>query len=136
MNLVMRGKVSFPSAQCEKCGETIQLWICPEKTLKCMGCGAVYLVKRTEYVDQCVEFECEFTEFQCVKSGLAESCVNTCPAPDMFCKAHLTDECYNGVHSSIVYYNNQLAAYQAQLNKMDESKRVWLINEMSGLDNG
>src|SRR5271169_5723932 len=104
MNLILKGKVSFPAAMCEKCGESISLWVCPEKSVKCEKCGAVYVVVSSQYADQAVEFECVFSQFQCISKGISDSCANVCPAPGMYCKAHLTDDCYTTIRNSITFY--------------------------------
>ena len=134
MTLTVTGKVSFSSTTCEKCGEVISLWSCPKHSIKCAACGAVYSVKSAVYDDQCVNVECEFVEFQCIQTGLTNACSNVCPAAGMYCKTHLTDECYQSVKGSIGFYEDIIAKSKAQLNRMDEAKKVWLIEELGGLD--
>ena len=133
MTLTMTGKVSLSSVKCEKCGELISLWSCPEHHIKCAACGAVYLVKSSEYADQVVRFECEFVEFRCVQKGPVDACVNVCPAAGMYCKAHLTDESYETVKNSITFYERIIATSKTQLERMDEAKKVWLVEELGGL---
>ena len=134
MTLTMVGSVSSISTQCEKCGETIILWSCPDKCVKCTKCGAVYNVLCSKYADQSVRVECEFVEFQCIQNSVVSNCSNICPASGMYCKEHLTDECYTVVKDCIKYYEKLIETSTIQLSRMDEAKKMWLVEELSGLD--
>ncbi|MFA5024284.1 MAG: hypothetical protein WC523_04970 [Patescibacteria group bacterium] len=134
MTIVMIGKISMPLTMCEKCGENIQLWTCPEKNVKCKRCGAFYKVIEIKYEDQCVRFECEFVEFQCIKvDAMSVPCTNVCPAQAMFCKDHVTDECFRAANTVMEYHEKLIELGKEELNRMEESKKIWLIEEISGV---
>src|SRR5271157_6380239 len=100
MTLTVTGKLVMTSVDCEKCKYSCQLWLCPEKDFKCVSCGATYKVVSRVDNSHGVTLECEFLEFQCIFSTTIENCENVCPAPDMFCKKHLTDAYYDIVKNN------------------------------------
>lgn len=122
------------AATCEKCGRQWQLWGCPDKTVKCTECGAVYVITKREEESQGVRIECDFREFQCVHMTISSGCPNVCPAPGMYCKEHLSDESYAAIKNSIKYYEDMIASSKEKINKMDESKQTWLVQEIAGIE--
>ncbi|KKL96795.1 hypothetical protein LCGC14_1840890 [marine sediment metagenome] len=133
MTLQITGKISLQSPICEKCGENIMLWAYSEN-ISCTECGAVYHVSKSELKDQYMEYEFDFVEFQCIQKSITESCQNVCPAPSMFCKEHTSDESFKEAKNAIQYAMNRVATTKEKLKKMEESKKIHLIQKVSGID--
>jgi hypothetical protein len=133
MTLTITGKISMHSTICEKCGSTIPLYTCPN-TIRCYSCGATYKVTTTELKDQYVEFTFDFIEFQCLHSGLDSNCSNVCPAPEMYCRLHTSDDAFKDANTTIVYCEDRLALAKDKLQRMEESKKIYLIEDVSGIN--
>jgi hypothetical protein len=135
MTLVVESKTTISAGKCEKCEQSLWSDLSFNKIIKCNKCGATYKVM-SEYCEKSnIKLECEFSEFRCTKLELdGSTCQNVCPAQDMFCQAHLSDSCYNSIKSCIQYYEDVVITQRKQLDKMDESKKIWLIQELSGLE--
>jgi len=132
MTLQVTGKINMQSVECEKCGTVIQQWVYSD-IITCSSCGAIYNVTQSELVDQYVKYEFEFTEFQCMHKTISESCQNACPAPGMYCREHVSDDAFKEAHNSIKYAEERLEAANDKLELMKESKKTWLIQEVSGI---
>jgi len=136
MTLIVESKTTISSGKCEKCEQSSWSNLGFNKTIKCNKCGAIYKVVSEHCRESNIDLECEFSEFHCTKTELGGStCQNICPAQNMFCLKHLSESCYDLTKGCIQYYENIVATQKAELDKMDESKRLWLIQELSGIDN-
>jgi hypothetical protein len=133
MTIIIAGKITMQNATCEKCGSVIQLWTC-ENIIRCNSCGAIYNVSTTELKDQYVEFTFNFVEFQCMHSNISGNCTTKCPAPEMYCKDHTSDEAFKDANNNISYCEDRLLIAKEKLQKMEESKKIWLIEEVSGIN--
>jgi hypothetical protein len=120
-------------SMCIKCGTKIQCWSYRE-SIKCKCCGALYEIENKDVGDQEIEFTYKFLGFKCIYSSALDSCDNTCPAPQMFCKEHTSDDSFAAAKKSIEYAENRLELAKETLNQMEESKKTWLIQEVSGID--
>jgi len=133
MTLQVTGKINMQNAECEKCGEIILSWVYSD-IITCGTCGAIYNVSASTMEDQYIQYEFEFVEFQCMQKSIAESCNNYCPAPGMYCKEHTSDKAFKDANNSIRYSEERLATAKEKLELMEESKKTWLIQEMSGIE--
>lgn len=133
MTLTAIGKISMPNLMCEKCGCAIQSYNYSE-SLKCSSCGAIYETSGAEIKDGAVEIVYEFLAFQCLHATYNNPCKNVCPAPEMYCKEHTSDSAFDDANKNIKYYEDLMTAAQDKLHKMEESKKTWLITEVSGLN--
>lgn len=118
---------------CEKCGIEIQIWKRAD-TIRCKNCGALYDIISSELQDQHIDYVFNFIEFRCINVAALKDCDNACPAPGMYCKEHVSDTSFTSVRSSISYATQRLADAKEILERMEESKKTWLIQEVSGID--
>lgn len=137
MTLTVIGKITMQNVQnvmCEKCGAIINLYNYAP-IIRCDSCGASYNVSTSDMKDtQNMEFTFDFTGFQCMYKSFSSVCANKCPAPEMFCKEHTSDNAFKDAQTGIKYCKERLAEAEDRLRKMEESKKTWLIMEVSGLD--
>ncbi len=132
MTITTIGKVMLPPITCEKCGETISSSSASDK-LKCSHCGAFYNMTTSNFKTGEVEYDFEFVEFQCVFPNFVNTCENKCPAPNMYCKKHTSDEEFDSQQKAIKYYEDCIEGVKNKLQKIEESKKIWLIEELSGI---
>jgi len=133
MTLIAVGKINIPNVMCEKCGSSIQMHAY-QAVVKCSTCGSTYELASSEIKEGNVEMTFEFAEFQCMHKTYSEQCQNKCPASEMYCKKHTSDEAFKDAHNSVSYYREYLAEAEDKLNRMEESKKTWLIEEVSGIN--
>jgi hypothetical protein len=133
MTLTAIGKINIPSIMCEKCGCAIQMYSY-QTEIKCAACGSTYELISSAIQEGNVEMVYEFAEFQCMHKTYSEQCPNKCPAPEMYCKQHTSDEAFKDACSSVKYCKERLAEAEDKLNRMEESKKTWLIEEVSGIN--
>ena len=132
MTLQITGKINMQGTKCEKCGDVIHLWVY-SNIITCGSCGSVYNVSSSFVEDQCIKYEFEFVEFKCMQKSISDSCQNPCPAPGMFCKEHTSDKSFKDADSALKYAKERLEAAKYKLETMRESKKTWLIQEVSGI---
>lgn len=133
MTLQVIGKIEMQCPICEKCGTKIQVWKHAD-IIKCKECGALYELITSKLQEQHIDYEFNFTGFRCINTSSLEACDNICPAPGMYCREHTSDESFVAVRSSINYAVKRLANAKENLDKMKESRKIWLIQEVSGID--
>lgn len=103
--------------------------------IQCSECGAHYELKEEDSLEGHIDYTFEYTGFRCIhKKSFSDPCQNTCPGPAMFCKEHITDKYFDKISEEISYAEQRLEEVKEELSKMNESKRIWLISEMSGID--
>lgn len=134
--------MTFQNIRCEKCDHNIY----PkdnQTTIKCHNCGAFYALSGSVEcsIDKVAIFD--FVEYKCLHRGLAsdrssgnmyEDCNNTCPIAGMYCKDHCTEKDIESAKSSVSYAYKRLKDSEEHLDVLRESKKVWLIKEISGID--
>ena len=121
------------SASCIKCGTVFQMWVRSD-TIKCKECGATYEVEDSVLGDQHVEYSYKFVGFSCMHSSAMTTCDNKCPASNMYCKEHIGDEYFATANNSIEYAEKRLIEAKEKLERLEESKKIYLIQEVSGID--
>ena len=52
----------------------------------------------------------------------------------MYCEEHLKDEDFETARNSISYTRGRLQVADQMLERMEESKKIWLIQKVSGID--
>lgn len=119
-------------SKCERCGFKLKLW---KKTdsIRCDECGAQYELVSAENQDVQMNYEFEFVGFKCMFSALQGTCNNDCPAPEMYCKEHLTDDSFKYAKLNITHAEKRLEEVKGVLERMEESKKTYLIKEISGV---
>jgi len=120
-------------AMCIRCGITLKVYK-QSAVIKCKECGAVYNLTERKLNDENVELDYDFAGFNCIHTTYDSTCSNACPAAQMYCKEHTSDESFESAKSSIGYAEKSLEAAKDVLEKMEESKKTWLIQEVSGID--
>ena len=131
MSLKTVGKILTQDTNCIKCGSQLRIYGKPNE-ISC-GCGAHYGILCAEIVEQQVEMEYAFMGFICIHSTFSDSCKNSCPAPNMYCKDHCSDKAIESAKKEIDYAEQRVIQTKNKLAALEESKKTWLINEMSGL---
>ena len=118
-------------ACCEKCSNLIDF---DSDEVKCRECGAVYGIDSTEINEDEILKIYNFVEFRCMHRTYAESCNNKCLAPEMYCEEHTKDEDFISARNSLTYANDRVRVAGRVLERMEESRKLWLIKKVSGID--
>ena len=127
------GRIAIENPICDMCGTTISVWKYSDN-IKCGCCGAVYIsVVNKGVQDQYTKYDFKFKHFECLHKTAIDDCKNVCPAPNMYCIDHITDEHFDKLKDSVKYYENQIKKIKEILDAMEESKKTWLVKEMSGI---
>ena len=139
MTLQVIGKIVMQGTTCEKCGCNILLWRQKGDTIRCNECGAFYqLIKRKfvehESKENEVEYSFDFIGFRCMLIKGSGYCKNACPAPGMYCKEHISEQAFKDARALSNYCAGRLKEVEDRLEQMEESKRIWLIQEISGIE--
>jgi len=118
--------------ECIKCGETIRTWELQD-SVRCKACGALYTLQDSALEGQHAEYTFEFAGFVCVYSRGLDDCSEPCPAPNMYCEKHTSEESFKYAKQSIEYAEKNLESAKENLEKMEESRKTWLIQKVSGI---
>ena len=118
---------------CIKCGCLIQQWVRSDN-IKCKQCGALYKLSSSDAQDQAIEYSYDFVGFNCIHSSISGDCDKFCPAPRMYCKEHVSDESFENINKQISYAEDRVKALKEDLECMQDSKKTWLIQKVSGID--
>ena len=132
--LCVMAKLSIQDTVCIKCDGRISLYARSD-VIRCVNCGAFYKYIESEIKDQHIEYKYEFVEYKCIYSHYGEApCDNSCPTQHMYCKEHVSDEVIKKAESLIKYCEDNLDSAKDKLDRVLESKKIWLIKELSGLN--
>jgi hypothetical protein len=133
VTLQVIGKIAMQDPVCEKCSTKIPIWK-RDNIIKCRECGAFYTIIDSELQDQHIDYSFNFVGFKCINITNFQGCDNICPAPGMYCREHVSDSNFITAKNSITYAIERLADAKENLKRMEESKKTWLIQEVSGID--
>lgn len=120
-------------SSCIKCGNRIY---CKAQSseAKCRACGATYELEKSDIDGQHISCSYKFVHYRCIYSSImTESCNNVCPSSYMYCKEHISDDDFDSANRLITHTEQQLKTAVETLERMKESKRIWLIQEVSGI---
>jgi hypothetical protein len=134
MTLYIKAKIVLQNAVCIKCDACISLYVRSD-IIRCSECGALYELESSEIKDQYIEYKYAFVAYKCMHSTLYKKCDSECPAPKMYCKEHSNDEYIKTAENSIKFCEESSERAKNTLDRILESKRIWLIQELSGLNN-
>ena len=134
MSLRVTGRIVSSDINCVKCGTGIRVSGKPED-LFCNACGCYYKLMKAEIIENQVELEYDSMGFVCMFSTYNSNCRNYVPSPDTYCKDHSDDKTIEKVKQEIEYTEKNLNGLKVKLERIEESKKIWLINKLSGLDN-
>lgn len=136
MTLKTTGKFLINSMVCEKCDCNISLSCLQEipDNVRCPGCGANYKLSNRDENEEGIILEFDFSGFKCMHKEPFTCCDNDCPVQNMYCLEHTSDEAFENERKTIAYLEERLSERKSYLNKMEESKKIWLIQELSGVD--
>ena len=132
MSLCATGRIISSDVDCVKCGVGVKVSGKPD--VSCGNCGAHYKLIKSEMVEDKVEMEYDCVGFVCMYSTYQHTCKNSVPAPDMYCKDHSDDKAIDKVRQEIEYTERNLDSLKIKLARVEESKKVWLINQMAGIE--
>lgn len=118
---------------CAHCDNEIRVYGHSEE-IKCPECGALYTLSKSEIGDGQAQYEYEFVGFNCIYNSFMDKCENMCPAPFMFCEEHVSDKFINEAERNIKSCEARLQESVERLDKMNESKKTWMIGKLSGID--
>jgi len=119
--------------ECEKCNGAIHFKDDAD-TAKCRTCGSLYEIDENIINEQVVERTYNFVEFQCIHATYTNKCNNKCPASEMYCMEHVSDDNLISAEQSVEYAKDRLQSAEEILEQMRESKKTWLIQKVSGID--
>lgn len=119
-------------ADCLKCGEQLRINGVPQRT-SC-GCGAHYELVSSQIVDQYVQSEYDFKGFVCTFKSYTTACYNSCPSPNMYCRDHCSDDTVVSAKKDVEYAEQRVNEMRKKLDAIENSKKVWIISDMSGLN--
>jgi len=125
----------MPQTNCLRCDGKINVGRL-ENGAKCTSCGATYEYQKRDIGEKEIDYFFAFKGFGCIhrESLYKETCNHVCPGPGMYCKEHLTDKDFEKAQDAIKYSEQRLEENKETLEAMKESKRLWLVNRMSGID--
>lgn len=123
------------STQCVRCSNKIHPIGTSMQSIQCEFCGALYACTGRNIGEKQINYSFEFRGFGCIhKEIFKDFCANSCPGPGMYCEQHLSDEEFKKAHSAIKHSEKRLEETKNTLAAMKESKRLWLVNKMSGIN--
>lgn len=134
MILHVKGKIVMERTACNKCSSELY-FNQHDETARCKECGAVYQLAENQIDGEQISQTYEFMEFRCIYTSYSlPQCNNVCLAPEMYCKKHLEDCDFKSAHDAINYAKDRLQVAEQTLERMEESKKIWLIQEVSGIN--
>jgi len=134
MSIHVKGKIMLDGVECQHCKNKIlngQL----EDIHVCNSCGARYKLVRTNFTNGEPNMEYAFSGFNCIERNYFDKCNNTCPAPFMYCQYHCNDDSINKAKRAIDEAKSKVTDAESKLKAVEESKKTWMITELSGIDN-
>lgn len=135
MSLRATGSITMKSVDCLKCDASIRVGAAADHIV-CENCGASYKVVNRKLDVSEVIYDYDFNGFLCLNHSSYRPCFNACPAPYMFCEEHSDDKHIQDKQRDIQAAQKRLEEHKDLLNKIYESKKVWLTRKLSGLDVG
>lgn len=127
------GKIAVQDADCEVCTNTIRLYNRSD-TVICANCGAKYDLETSTMHDQHIEYEYKRDGFCCIHSSLLEKCNNSCPSQFMYCEKHCNEKSLEQAEKNIKRAEISLEDTKEALQRMKESRKIWLIQKVSGIN--
>lgn len=122
---------------CARCNSAVNM-LSPEHSdryAKCASCGASYGFTDRLLEDKEVRYTFDFKNYECIfKELFGISCRGITLGPNMYCLDHLTDDFFTKARSAIRGAEQKIDEATETLQLMKDSKKLWLINEMSGID--
>lgn len=132
MSLRATGSINMKPAECLKCDGKIRMSAVSDQ-ITCENCGASYAISNRKLGVEEVIYDFDFTGFMCLNHTSYRPCFNTCPAAYMFCEEHVADKYIQDKQRDIQSAQQRLEEHKELLNKIYESKKVWLTRKLSGL---
>jgi len=119
-------------ADCLKCDNPIRVSAGATETI--CSCGAKYIVSN-RYLDlDNVTYELDFSGFICINNrSYMNKCYNACPTAHMFCEDCVSDKHIDDKNRDIQTAQKRLEEHKHILDRILESKKVWLMRKLSGL---
>ena len=133
MNIHVKGKIVLEGIECQHCNNKI-LNGTLEDIHVCSSCGARYKGVATKLNNGEPTVEYTFTGFNCIEMNYFDKCNNTCPAPFMYCQYHCNDASIEKAKRVIEEAKNKVEEAKDKLKAVEESKKTWMITELSGIN--
>lgn len=132
MSLKVVGKIYSQDTNCNKCQELIRIYNKPAEVY--CKCGAEYKLINTTITEENIEMEYEFIQFTCIHNDYTQKCKNPCPSSHLYCKDHSSPEMIENLKKEIQQAEERLNKVKNKLIAVENSRSVWLINEISGMN--
>jgi len=133
MIITAKGKLNFAMLTCSQCSGT--LYAFHKSNLRCSDCGANYekIEERTEDLEW--EIDYKLSGFKCRHHDFLTMtyCDNDCPTSHMFCEEHISEKEFVRAKEMVRYNEKALESSKLILESMEQSKKNWLVNKLSGL---
>jgi hypothetical protein len=126
------GKIYSQDINCSKCNELIRIYNKPAEVY--CRCGAEYKLMKVEILEENIEMEYDFTQFTCIHNDYTQKCKNPCPSSHLYCRLHSSPEAIENTKKEIQTSEERLNKIKDKLTALENSRSVWLINEISGVD--
>jgi rRNA maturation endonuclease Nob1 len=133
MNIHVKGKIVLDGIDCQHCNHKV-LNGSLEETEICESCGARYKLVNVNINNNEPNSEYAFTGFNCIERGWLDKCHNTCPAPFMYCKYHSDDASIEKAKKAIDEAKCKVVEAEERLKVVEESKKTWMVTELSGIN--
>jgi hypothetical protein len=137
MNVHVKGRIVLNGIDCQHCNRKIFNNV--NSSMKdieiCESCGARYKLVNININNGEPSVEYTFTGFNCIEQGWLEKCTNTCPAPFMYCQNHSDDDSIKKAEKHIEEAKEKVTAAEDKLKSVKESKKTWMVTELSGIKN-
>ena len=140
MNLIVPIKMMYGDVDCLICSTGIKVRDKGD-SLRCGDCGAHYsLIAENVYCDD-PNLMYEFAGHMCLHNNTGINltveerwCQEVCPTSRMYCKIHCADSYIDNARGGVSYSKGRVARAEELLDTLEESKKTWLIKELSGID--
>ena len=140
LSLIVPVRMIYDDTTCLRCNSEIKVYK-KDISLRCGKCGAHYEVVSENMEDDIPNVSYDFKGHKCIHQEIginltAEEkwCQEDCPSPGMYCKVHCSDEKITSAKQSITYAKNRVERAEDHLKDLEESTKIWLVKELSGLN--
>lgn len=134
MTVKCNGKIVLSDFTCIHCGHK-SIFLDMKSAWHCAKCGAKYkLMGHT--INNLGNIECEYNMngFNCIQGSYTNKCDNVCPAPYMYCKEHSDKEHLERAKRAVSDAAKRVEDAKSNYKLVEESRKTWMITELSGMD--
>jgi len=140
VDLIIPIKMNYGDADCLICSTSISIRD-REEFIRCGECGANYILIPHILTADSPELTYTFDGHKCMYSSIGGSlpinerwCSEGCPTARMYCEEHCASSYIDNARGAVSYAQGRVVSAEEKLDKLEESKKIWLMRELSGID--